>query len=524
MMPEVRWKVYFLFALITLSIFVSISLSKDTISEGIATGNGTETNILIGANTSNGSSITALIDQLAAGNHNAKLDTAARIGDSGKPAADELIERIEKNSSSSESNPEELNNYMLLALLETEDERAEKTLSAYFTAKVTSKDNKTENELEGQPQSEVSEDILQAIEAKDAIMRRNLASSLNMDYKDETDALEEALKAAEQNSTIYDSIALSEFGPEEPGSETEKLLKALKSDSGNIRIAAIMALAQRKEKAAVDPIIGILTRDYPPVQGSAAFALGEIGDEAAAEILLQQLEFGDTDSIRSNSAIALAKMGEEKAVPVLINKLRDSKAGVRSSAALALGKIGDETSVEPLIEVLNSGKVSEGERAKDSVNTNEDIRKSVVLALGEIKSSKATETLIAILTDENEKLSVRIAAASALGKIGDSESIEALKVVLENQGADANLRNEAFLSLGKTKNKEVAEILVAKMEDPEYGASAREALKDMGEMAVDPLIEKLEAGDKRVKDNTALILIEIGDPKAIEPLVEAYKL
>ena len=105
-----------------------------------------------------------------------------------------------------------------------------------------------------------------------------------------TDSLEAALTAEEQNSSIYDSIVFSQFGPEEPGSETEKLFKALKSESGSARITAIMALGERKEKAAVDPLIGILTRDYPPVQSSAAFALGEIGDERAVEILLQQNE------------------------------------------------------------------------------------------------------------------------------------------------------------------------------------------------------------------------------------------
>ena len=74
--------------------------------------------------------------------------------------------------------------------------------------------------------------------------------------------------------------------------------------------------------------------------------------------------------------------------------------------------------VSPLIEILESGKDSEGQR-KDSLNANEDVRKSAVLALGEIGSTEATETLTGILTDKEETLEVRIAAASALGNIGD---------------------------------------------------------------------------------------------------------
>ncbi len=188
----------------------------------------------------------------------------------------------------------------------------------------------------------------------------------------------------------------------------------------------------------------------------------------------------------------------------------------------ALGKIGNETAVEPLIEVLNSGKLSEG-RAKDSINTNEDLRKSVVLALGEIRSTEATETLTGVLTDNGEKFSVRIAAASALGKIGDPEALETLKKVFDDTSIDVNIRKEAFLALGKTKNQESAGILVAKLGDKEFGASARKALIDMGEPAVDPLIGNLKTKDKKLKDETALILIEIGDPRAVKPLILAYQ-
>ena len=195
---------------------------------------------------------------------------------------------------------------------------------------------------------------------------------------------------------------------------------------------------------------------------------------------------------------------------------------MRSSAALWLGKLRNETAVEPLIDVLNSGKLS-GERAKDSINANEDVRKSVVLALGEIRSTEATETLTGVLTDNGEKLSVRIAAASALGKIGDPEALETLKKVLDDKSVDVNIRKEAFLALGKTKNQESAGILVAKLGDKEFGASAREALIDMGETAVDPLIGNLKTKDKKLKDETALILIEIGDPRAVKPLILAYQ-
>ena len=84
-------------------------------------------------------------------------------------------------------------------------------------------------------------------------------------------------------------------------------------------------------------------------------------------------------------------------------------------------------------------------------------------------------------------------------------------------------KRKLLLALGKTKNQEVVGILVGKLGDREFGATAREALIYMGETAVDPLIENLKTKDKRVKNETALILIEIGDPRAVKPLILAYQ-
>lgn len=513
MMSEVRWKISLLFVLIILSIIFSLLSNSDRFIE--ISRNETYTQTKTGVSSEN--LIINLTNKLETGDPETRLNAAAELGKFGEPAANSLVEKIESNA----SNLEKTNSYILLALLETGDSRAENILSGNFGKKEASNQAANESTTE-EWKLDVSDDILQALEAKDKTMRKNLADSLNMEYKEKTDSLEAALTAEEQNSSIYDSIVFSQFGPEEPGSETEKLLKALKSESGSARITAIMALGERKEKAAVDPLIGILTRDYPPVQSSAAFALGEIGDERAVEILLKQMKDGESDTVRINSAIAIGKIGKETAIKPLIDRLRDNKAGMRSSAALWLGKLRNETAVEPLIEVLNSGKLS-GERAKDSINTNEDLRKSVVLALGEIRSTEATETLTGVLTDNEEKVSVRIAAALALGKIGDPEALETLKKVFDDTSVDVNIRKEAFLALGKTKNQDSAGILVAKLGDKEFGASARKGLIDMGEPAVDPLIENLKTKDKKLKDETALILIEIGDPRAVKSLILAYQ-
>ncbi|MGB9928740.1 MAG: HEAT repeat domain-containing protein [Methanosarcina sp.] len=517
-MSNVKWKVYLLFALITLSMFFSIFFSSDRSGEsgGNITPNLTEVNASVAASVtsiSRENSVSELINELKNGNHETRLAAATRLGQIGEPAADSLIEELEENSSA------EANNYLLLALVETGDKRAEETLSKSLGK--TGLNQNIEEETEG----DISEDLLQALKAKDQAARKRLADSLNIEYKERTDILEEALKSEEQNSTVYatyTSIALSDFGPDEPGDETEKLIKALKSEDANIRIAAMMALGGKKEVAAVEPISRILTRDYPIVQSSAAIALGEIEDEGALPILLKQIKDSDNEQIRSNCAIALGKIGSQESVPYLIDRLRDNKAGIRSNAALALGKMKENTAIQPMLETLESGKTVDG-KTKNSINAIPDIRKSVVLALGEIGSTEATETLIEIMSSKEEALEVKMAAVSALGEIGNPQAIEALKKALNDTAIQENLRNKAFLALGKTGDQEAAQYFVEKIGDRELGTTAKEGLKDMGMAAVDPLIENLKTENKRIKDETALLLIEIGDQKAVKSLVSAYQ-
>ncbi|WP_226990706.1 HEAT repeat domain-containing protein [Methanosarcina acetivorans] len=460
--------------------------------------------------------ITNLINKLETGDRETGLTAAAELGELGEPAADALLEKIETGNSSSG----EINNYMFLALLETGDERAETVLSGKLEEKEITVKASAESTVDSQ--GEVPEDVLQAIEAKDMAMRQSLAKSLNIEYDEETDLLEEALNAEEQNSTLYTSFTLSTFGSEETGNENEILLQALKSENGYVRVAAAMALGQKKEKAAIDPLLTIMMRDYPMARYSAVMALGEIGDERAADTLMTEMKNSEKDYIRSSAAVALGKMGEEEAVPYLIERLRDTKAAVRSNAALTLGRMGDESAVEPLIDVLESGKEVEGQR-KDTVNALADVRKSVVLALGAIGSEEATEALIGVLKDDEEALEVRVAAASALGNIGSPEAVSTLKKVFDNQSMNMGIRNEALLALGKTKNQESAEFFVEKLGDDAFKASAGEALISMGDIAVEPLIENLNTEDRAAKDETALILIEIGDPRAVEPLILAYQ-
>jgi len=472
-----------------------------------------------GPEISNKTRIINLIQDLGSSSHETRLAAAAELGDIGVPAADTLIEKLGAEG----PEPRNVNSYILLALLETGDERAADVL---IQSLGEGEELSGQNEAEEYEGREISEEMLQAVETKDAAMREYIADSLDDEYGTEAETLVQALNAEEQNADVYITIALSGYGDpgteDETETETEKLIRALKSENGYTRTAAVMALGELEERTAVDILLQKLTQDYPLIRTGAALSLGMIGDERAAETLLKEMKSSGDEYIRSSAAIALGKIGTERAVPFLTGRLRDGKADVRSSAALALGMIGDETAVEPLIEVLESGKAADG-RVKSVLNANPEVRKSAVLALGEIGSKDATGALIDVLVDEEESQEVRKAAAESLGKIGDPGTVETLAGVLNEEEAHTSVTGGVISALGDIEDRKAAETLIEQLDDEKFESPVRDALASMGETAVEPLIECLSGGDEALKTEATLLLIEIGDERAVEPLIKAFR-
>ncbi|MCD6215119.1 MAG: HEAT repeat domain-containing protein, partial [Candidatus Desulfofervidus sp.] len=143
----------------------------------------------------------------------------------------------------------------------------------------------------------------------------------------------------------------------------------------------------------------------------------------------------------------------------------------------------------------------------------EDVRKEAAEALVNI-GEPAVEPLIQALKDEYSD--VREEAARALGRIGDKRAVEPLINALKDE--DSDVRMEAAEALDQMGWKpgyvtEKAYYLVAKKEWDE-------AVK-LGEPAVEPLINALKDEASSVRWGAAGALGEIGDERAVEPLINA---
>jgi len=140
------------------------------------------------------------------------------------------------------------------------------------------------------------------------------------------------------------------------------LIKALGHKDYEVRIEAIQALGQLKDKRAVSALIQIVESEKKALERDrAARALGNIGDERGVEALSKaawaSIWIGDhedkwqTALLNETALNALEKIGTQAAVEALINLTGHSEEKIRALVAKKLGILGKPSAVEALIEL-----------------------------------------------------------------------------------------------------------------------------------------------------------------------------
>lgn len=203
---------------------------------------------------------------------------------------------------------------------------------------------------------------------------------------------------------------------------------------------------------------------------------------------------------------------KDQEIEPLIRALRDRTEERRQMAVQAahtLGEMGDERAIEPLIEVLQD---------RDS---HWNVRSAAARALARIGGPRVVEPLIAAL-----KNGVRDAAALALGGLGDSRAVEPLIAVLRDVEHPGYVSAAAVWALGNLRDERAAEPLVEMVSDELTGdlwIMAR-SLVQIGTPAVELFIERLHnARDGRIRRVAVELLGQIGDRRAVEPLIAALR-
>jgi HEAT repeat protein len=281
-------------------------------------------------------------------------------------------------------------------------------------------------------------------------------------------------------------------------------LSALKHRSEEVRIWATESLGQLGDCRAVEPLISALTRYYGNLRDTVTRALAELGEPAVAPLLATLKD--EQIQVRNSAADALSRIGQQALDP-LINALKDEDAQVRSNAARALGELKDPRAVEPLIAALN--------------DFDGPVRYMSARALARFEDGRAVEPLIAILNDEDWR--VRDRAAKALGLLGDRRAIDPLIAALGD--TDVRVRERATEALGLLKESALEPLITALPHNNGYARSnTAKLLGQLGDSrAVIPLIDILKDTNDSVRSNAVEALGRLNDERAVELLKNALR-
>lgn len=318
-----------------------------------------------------------------------------------------------------------------------------------------------------------------------------------------------------------------------PGVE-EALGHLLLDDSEEVRKAAVTALRDLGGEDAVRILKEALRREDWGLRAVAAKALQDLGweadhsDEGAVYLILRGewdalLKLGrhalqplisflhscPDEHLRERAARTLGLMGDPRAVGALVEALRDIHPRVRKAAAWALGRTGRRKGVEPLISCLEDpdGEVSE-EAAEALVRI----------------GTPALQPLVTVLREGSGEQRRKV--AEVIGRFYQSPETKPLAnaflLAMLKEG-DLWSRAKTAAILGELGQEWAVEPLIEALYFYNVREAAHKALVMIGEPAVPALAAALKHHHIAVRKAAAGVLREIGDERAVGPLLSALK-
>ncbi len=281
-------------------------------------------------------------------------------------------------------------------------------------------------------------------------------------------ALVECLRDSEADLRIYGALAL---GERQDRRAIQPLIAALEDVDANVRYHAIDALGQLRAPEAVESLVALAESNDFFLAFPALDALMRICDRAIAPRLLPLLkntlswrvrrEAVDTIARQNDPAISLELLrmlreqhrnpnvlnsilqilvlSDVDPIPSLIECLKDSDADLRVYTALALGERHDERAVPSLIEALR--------------DPDRNVIYHAIEALGRLRAMDAVEDLIGLA--ESGDFFLAFPAIDALIRIGDRTIAPRLCPMLGNDLLCAQIAD----ALGQLGDADVVEAL-----------------------------------------------------------------
>jgi HEAT repeat protein len=346
--------------------------------------------------------------------------------------------------------------------------------------------------------------------------------------------------AYEKDYHIRADAALA-LGELKDANAVEPLIAVLKEDVSMVQQPAASALGKIKDARAVGPLIDSLKKTI--IADEAIIALGEIGSPAIEQLRKMGNALPLRSSIKSKKEIELlGDIGSDRAVELLFEATSDKRVDWELKKAIfgILGQIGSKRAIQCLIELLKQHGSPEVVAALDKAGwqpgkdeigalywiNKKDWEKCVEIGAPAVESlaefghhsfdKKDNKSVIWALGEIGEPGSTHL--FWWLGGDNDKEAVEALDKTGWKPGKDEYAVRYWLAKGDWEKCAEIGAPAIKPLMDNINKNGTENALVKIGKPAVETLITNLGNSEK-----IAWILGEIGDDRAVEPLINVFK-
>ncbi len=345
------------------------------------------------------------------------------------------------------------------------------------------------------------------------------------------------------------------------------LINALKDEEKSVRANAAASLGTLDDRRAVSSLMEALKDDDVVTRTNAAASLGTIADKTATQALIDVVvdpEKKEREQVRDAAIGALGTLKDTTALETLVKVVIDEyeKDGIRKSAMSALRTIENSWPSEALIGLLKGemvygvsmptegvvsrwlkqegdknlfkdftvlAEISNGEGKTEIKAPNQGTLVRIYVKEGEKAKSGALICLISFEDkeiDQEERSSIRSAAASALGKVkGDGALLALMRSARKDKSAA--VRKNAANSIWEIDNAGGRETLIKVLKGDDSGIVRSVAALGLGkgnlkgEDGVSPLIHTMRKDKyESARVQAAWSLGEIANKRAIEALID----
>ncbi|MEZ6132350.1 MAG: HEAT repeat domain-containing protein [Planctomycetaceae bacterium] len=281
--------------------------------------------------------------------------------------------------------------------------------------------------------------------------------------------------------------------------ETLKVaVKLLKHPAGEVRVAAIEALARANHRQTVRLLNAAMNDTDGRVRSAAATALSTLFSPKSVTLLIAALHDAD-HSVRRNAAKTL-------------NGMQEHWPQIAEAASKAVADQTDPLTMEYLLEIVGRGGTEDALQTLQQYLDDDsgEFRHRAINTLRKLKTRKAAKMLLPFLSDDDDE--TRELATRAMGSTGEQKVLPALRTLLK-EDLSVKVRAAAARSLGELKDEtSLMDLEESLHDDRRVACQAVIAIGQIGKKASLPaLLSQLRSPASEIRYHACNAVAELGE-------------